>query len=847
MEDHTMETANQASRRHYTGILVLSLATLLLELSLTRVISVANWYHFGFLVVSTSMLGFGAAGVVLTLWAGLRDRVPLDRALAVISLIFGLITILSFWLLQHIPFNPFNVLTDRSQLLFIPLNYLVLAAPFFCSGLAIALLFTRYSAQVNRLYAADLLGAGLGCAAIAVVMPTFGGSGAVVIAAVLGLLAAVVFGWSESRRVSAYAGVLGVIMFALSFFADRALPISILSDKQNHPLVPEGEKPIYTAWNSFSRVDAYKLAAMPSRGRPNSGYSLIIDAGAAGTAMADLSGGVRNYLAHSPDYRPTGLVYAGKKHPKVLIIGSGAGREVLEGLYFGASSITAVEINPIINDIVTRRMREQWGGLFEQPEVHLVTEDGRSYVRRSKERYDAIISVQTMSSAAITHGALTLMETYVLTLEAFGDYFDHLTPDGVLLITRPAQQLPRLFATARELFESRGLGSPADHLIAFEGPLMPFGHRQYLTGFLLKKSPFTAEELKTMDERLGIGQPEHGEASVPRQMYYSPNEPLAPQKGLPYLLTEILSAADLRTVYASNSIELYPATDDRPFFNEPVRWSSLRPYMFKRILELESGGRQGVDINPVAQVTLSVLFVQAVVVAAFLILLPLAWLSQKGLRAPQKWSFLTYFAGLGLGFIMIEIAFLQRFSLFLGEPVYTFAVVLASLLVFTGIGSFLSAFFPRGRGGMLVAMMLAIVAVLLATTLVMPWAFSATLGLSLSWRIAVAAGLIAPIAILLGMPFPLGLRIVGEESPTLVPWAWGVNGFCTVIGSVGAMILGMAFGFTVVLAVAGSCYIAALVAMMMPRFSTLLLRRALRGPHTNRVNTICSGLEAPTV
>ena len=321
-------------------------------------------------------------------------------------------------------------------------------------------------------------------------------------------------------------------------------------------------------------------------------------------------------------------------------------------------------------------------------------------------------------------------------------------------------------------------------------------------------------------------------------MYYSPDEPLAPQKGPPNLLREILSAPDLRTVYASNTIELFPATDDRPFFNEPVRWSSLRPYMFKRVLR---EGSQGVDIQPVAQVTLSVLFVQAVIVAAFLILLPLARLSQQGLRAPHKWSFLTYFAGLGLGFIMIEIVFLQRFSLFLGEPVYTFAVVLASLLIFTGIGSFLTARFRGGRSWILTATMLAIVAVLLVTTIAMPWAFSATLGLSLSWHIAIATALIAPLAILLGMPFPMGLRIVAEESPTLVPWAWGVNGFCTVIGSVGAMILGMAFGFNVVLAVAGGCYIAALVAMMMPRFGMLLLRGGLRRPNTERINSNMSG------
>jgi len=230
--------------------------------------------------------------------------------------------------------------------------------------------------------------------------------------------------------------------------------------------------------------------------------------------------------------------------------------------------------------------------------------------------------------------------------------------------------------------------------------------------------------------------------------------------------------------------------------------------MFRKVL---AGGNQVDGDLPVAQVTLVILFVQAVFVAAFLILLPLALLSRQGFRAPRKWSILTYFAGLGLGFIMIEIVFLQWFSLFLGEPVYTYAVVLASMLIFTGVGSFLTAFFPENPSRMLITMMVALLGVLAATTLVTPWIFTATLGLSMSWRVAIAVAVIGPLGVLLGMPFPIGLRIVAEESPTLVPWAWGVNGFCTVIGSVGAMILGMVFGFKVVLLVAGVCYLGSLM------------------------------------
>ncbi len=348
--------------------------------------------------------------------------------------------------------------------------------------------------------------------------------------------------------------------------------------------------------------------------------------------------------------------------------------------------------------------------------------------------------------------------------------------------------------------------------------MMPYGARRFHDGFLMKKSPITTDELRIMKERLEVGKPDPWSHRT-TQMFYPTDEPRSGKTDeIASLLVNTLTAPDLRSLYASNSIDLTPATDDRPFFNQPVRWSSLRPWMFRQVFEQ---GRLMVDVAPFAQVTLVILFVQAIIVAAFLILLPLARLSRQGLQAPRKWSFLAYFAGLGFGFIMIEMVFLQWFSLFLGEPVYTYAVVLASLLIFTGAGSFLTTRFVQEPSRMLVAMMLTLVAVLVATTFATPWVFNATLGLSLFWRVAIAVAIIAPLGVLLGMPFPTGLRIVAEEAPTLVPWAWGVNGFSTVIGSVGAMILAMIFGFKVVLVVAGGCYLASLAAIMVPRIGVL--------------------------
>src|SRR2546423_8552389 len=260
--------------RHYLGIFLFSLATLLLELSLTRVLSVALWYHFGFLVISTALLGFGTSGVVLALWRRLREEILLDRALAGLALLFGVLTVICFWIMQRIPFDPFSLFSDKRQLAFMPLYYVVISMPFFCSGLALALLFTRGGPRVNRLYAFDLVGAGVGCGALALVMPAFGGSGSVVFAAALGLLAAAIFAFRSARKIAGIAVVLAAGFFALAFFAGRLLPISVTPNKQIPP-----QPPIYTAWNTFSKIDVYDTKVLPLDTTGRGGATLLFERG----------------------------------------------------------------------------------------------------------------------------------------------------------------------------------------------------------------------------------------------------------------------------------------------------------------------------------------------------------------------------------------------------------------------------------------------------------------------------------------------------------------------------------------------------------------------------------------
>lgn len=544
----------------------------------------------------------------------------------------------------------------------------------------------------------------------------------------------------------------------------------------------------------------------------------VYDAGTAATGSQDLRPNVREYLQkHSDDQDyPSGIAYIGKQKPSVLIIGSGGGAEVLDALHYGARSVTAVEINPIINEVVSGSMNDFWGGMFRLPEVKLVTEEGRSFVRRSRETYDAIISVHTISNAAVASGALSLSENYVLTREAFIDYLDHLTPDGVIYFTRPEPQIARLFATAREALAQHSKFNAAWHLYAFrekpdEWETRSFGVNRpaFLAGFMLKKAPFKPEEISKIEALLGIGQPRKPAGSVYETLY----SPLKPGQNSIY--HTLVTAPDLQAVYRAQTAQIEPATDDRPFFNHHTRWSSINWQTFKELFTHKKLGLLMLGDLPVAEISLLVLLGQTILIAAVLILLPLVRFSREGLRVPNRWRHLLYFAALGFGFITIEMALLSHFTLFLGQPVYTYAVILASLLIFTGAGAHLTGrFAAQSRQALRRIVPLALLAVFL-TALVTPLLFSAALGLALWLRVLLAVIVLAPLGILLGMPFPLGLRIVSEEAAALVPWSWGVNGFFTVIGTVTALILGMTFGFRITLLAGALSYLIALAAIAM--------------------------------
>jgi spermidine synthase/MFS family permease len=782
--------------KYFAGIFLISFSTLLFELSLTRVFSVTLWYHFGFLIISTALLGFGVSGVLLSLWKKLREEYNLDKTLGWLSIFISLSIIICFWLLQQIPFDPFSLYADKMQFLYMPLTYIIVSIPFFFAGLALSLLFTRFPEKINRLYAFDLVGAAFGCLAIIFTMSYFGGGGSVLFAATFAATAAILFFGKTFKTFSWISFLLLVITFVISLNADKIIPLRITDNKA---ISLRKKTPVYTKWNTFSRIDLYIDSSKIFPQKKSARF--VIDQGTAATGLDfDMKPNVKTVLQQytGDSLYESCLAYLDKKNPSVLIIGSGCGTQVLDALHHGTKKVTAVEINPIINDVVQKN--EYWADLFYQPQVELVTDEARNYIRSSKEKYDAIISAHTISNAAIASGALSLSENYVLTKEAFEDYYNHLTDSGIIYFTRPEFQLPRLFSTGREVLEENGIKDAAAHFYAYthKPPEILAGRKSFFAVFLMSKKPLSQQQVVQMNSFINLS------VTDPPIILYNPF------KQNNNIYDSVLSTKNLTEFYKNYSFEISPATDNEPFFNHHTRWSSLNVQSFKDIFSQQKMGRMALEDKPIAEVTLIVLLIQVLIISALFILLPLWKFSSKGLQIKNIFPILFYFSGLGFGFIMIEIVMIQLFSLLLGEPVYTFAIVLAALLLFTGIGSYISGRYSLNAKRTLRISIISLSALLLLASFFLPPLLRQAIALSMTGRVILAVLLIMPLGILLGMPFPSGIQLISKQVPALIPWAWGVNGFFTVIGSVVALILSMMVGFQAVLWIAIVVYLLSL-------------------------------------
>ncbi len=510
--------------------------------------------------------------------------------------------------------------------------------------------------------------------------------------------------------------------------------------------------------------------------------------------------GRRESLAHL-DQMSSALPYHLLRHPRVLVLGAGAGADVLQAHYHGAARIDAVELNPQVVDLVRRRFADYAGGIYSLPGVRVHIAEARGFMAASPDRHDLIQMALLDSFAASSAGLHALSENYLYTVEALQEALSRLEPGGLLAITRWVRLPPRdelkLIGAATMALERSGVADPASRIALV---------RSWQTSTLLvRNGSFGPEHIAAI--KAFCEERSFDVAFYPGMRPEEANRHNLVERPHLFDAATALLGPDRDRFLRDYKFNVAPATDDKPHFFHFFKWRSLPELLSLK----EQGGLPLLDWGyPVLVATLA----QALLASLLLIAVPLAWLARvrpqgEGGRAPLTGSrlrVLAYFAAIGLAFMFIEIAFIQKFVLFLSHPLHAVAVVLFSFLLFAGIGSAASRRLQErwGTGRMQPVAMVALAIGLCAALCLgaLPWLFQHAMGLPDAARIVIAAMLIAPLAFFMGMPFPLGLARVEGGNARLVPWAWGINGCASVTGAVLATLLSIHFGFTAVVGAA---------------------------------------------
>jgi hypothetical protein len=764
------------------GISLTSFSALLLELALTRLFSVVLFYHFAFLAISVALLGLGAGGVFAYLWRNWLTRFQTRSLAATLCTVNAVSIFLALEVVLHVPVS---LELSQRNLYRLAEIYLASAIPFFFTGLIFSVVFARETQHITRLYGADLLGGAIACLAVVPVLNWIGGPNAILFAALISATAGLVWAgdgtrFRSSRRLL-WTAVLALSSLIVLNHSGRLLDVIYAKGLPRDRIWVE-----FAKWNAISRVEV---------DRQGDAKTVVIDADASTYIMsADPAQWRGTEWEKDLMSAPPALANVLRPHGEYAIIGPGGGVDVLRAVANGSRNVTGIEINPIIATTVMRdRYADYSYHLYQRPEVHIHVTDGRSFIRNSHEQYDVIQMTLVDTWASTAAGAFALSENSLYTVNAFREYFQHLKPDGMIAITRWEFRRPRealrVVSVAMEALHQLGVANPAAHFIVVsEGELDEDGIPVVV---LAKKSGFTDEEKDAVSQHL--------ERHDDLKALYLPSQP----GHNPF--SALIARNDPWSFAREYPYNVSPVSDNAPFFFFTLKTDQILG---------EEGLQQGIDwkVNLGVVVLGMVLLISLAAVLAFLIV-PMLF---SGRPSPRRWISLLYFVAVGLGYILVEIAFIQRFVLFLGHPTYALTVVIFLLLLSSGAGSLLSRrWLPRPARVWVPLLLLA--GAICVYVFVLPWLLSALVGLLFVLKLAVSALILIPLGLAMGMPFPTGLRSLASSPITEFPadnnntveWAWAMNAASSVLGSVLAMVIAIHWGLNVTLACGAAAYLAA--------------------------------------
>jgi spermidine synthase len=767
----------------FAGIFVVAFATLLFELSLIRVLSFTIWHHFGYVVISTALLGFGASGTFLAVRPafGVED---LRATLVDCAWLSGAAVACLLGFVSLAPLHPMSILESPAQAALLVAYQVVAALPFFFSGLLVSLSLRIGAERVDRLYFCDLIGAGLGCICAVGLMNLLTPPGAALVAAAAFAAAGAVYAETGKTRLVSL-GLLALFGIG-SGFSDAVQFTPARSKEYSRQLALFDFEPYFTRWTALFRTDVLEdvnrtlvgrnlwgisKAAPPDTARPR--FYISHDA-TAGAGIYDLR------ESHELDYLEYHILrfpyLVANPEPRVLVIGVGGGRDLITAMQSGASQVTGVELDPVAIELIRDRMNEIGDGFFRRPEIRLVAGEGRHFVKSSGQKFDVIQLTGVDTLSAMNSGAYVLAENYLYTVEAFHDYLDHLNPGGILSFAMgnadsdEPRAAGRIVSVAQRALRERGITRPERYIAAI-------GSRNLYAEVMIRTTPYQPRHTRTL-------------AAEARRLKF---ERLLLPHGRGHPVFEGLAAttgparADLLRGLRFN---VAASTDDNPFFLSFFRWSGL----------FEPGRLTPSHASALGQIVLGLLLLILTALGTVFILGPLFVFQRRAMRgkAAERIGVMLYFVSLGLAFMLFEISLIQRFLLFLGYPTYSLSITLSSLLVFLGCGSFLSRRWVGRERVALPLGVLTIAALALFYVAGLPPLQEVFFGSPLWVRGLVTAAVLAPLGLAMGIFFPIGIRIAHGIHEDLVPWAWGINGCASVTAGVLAMVLAMSFGFTAV-------------------------------------------------
>ncbi len=823
---------NQTSAGFDRGILfkisLLAAAALMFESTLTRFLAVAQYYHFAFLVVSLALLGFGASGSILHLravrrWSAqaIEANLASRRLMLLSGTGFSGSVIFAYGIVNLLPFDSYRVAWDYRQVVLFALYYLSLTVPFLFVGLGIGGALIIFSEQNQRIYASNLAGSAAGVLTAPVVMWAAGVPGAVLGAILLGLTAGVLrsrslpSAWRLVHSLVILAGIGLLTHLTIANLANRAplgmtlSPYKGLSAAMRIP----GARVIFSRWNALSRIDVVSGGSI--RMMPGLSY-IFPENPPEQLGLAFDADSVQPLTLIQPDqfeaagYLPETIAFLLRPEAKSLVLEPGGGLGVLQALAAGADSVTVVIDNPLVFDAVS----ETAGGLnvFQDGRVTQINSSAREFLGKKDKTFDVIFLPLTESYKPVASGAYSLIETYLYTVEGLESVLEKLSENGIFVSTRWLQTPPseeiKFMSTALEALKNQGTSRFSDEIIAFRG-------LQTMT-FLLQPDGWQSKEVaevrrfcETRKYDL-VWAPDITEEDVnrfnllPEPVYYE-------------VINELMKTPDREAFYDSYSYNIEPPHDDRPFFFHFFKWEQT-PQLLAAI------GHVWQPFGGSGYFVLIALLILVLCLSLLMIGIPYL----VGIRSsttdneirkwfqsgPHIWRELyvfMYFSSIGVAFMLIEIPLIQRSILLLGHSIYAFTIVVFVLLSASSLGSLLSGsprFEPRRA-------MAALTVCALITVTASKEFLQYAVGWSFFTKAAVLSVFLMPIGVLMGVPFPSGMKLLAGEDDRLIAWAWAINGCASVIASVVAALLALSSGFSLVMFLGAGSYLLATIIILL--------------------------------